>query len=242
MQFPFSFWGANYSPISPTSATCVAWWDPTNNASITLSSGKASQWNDLTGNGNNLIQATSTKQFTPTAAAINGKQAMLCNQSLNNMHGSGALSTGQLTSFSMWAVVYASSLAQYNGIIGSDGVTGNMFLEIGGGANQLDVWIAGVGAVGSTGSATITTSTLYWVAMTYSSGTLTVYINNVQKGTGTPSSRTLGNNYGVGGDPLNSNNFNGWSGYLGDCAIYNGVLSTADLTNLYNKFIVPKWG
>lgn len=242
MQFPFSFWGSNYSPISPTSATCVAWWDPTNNSSITLSSGKASQWNDLSGNGNTLIQTTSTKQFTPTAAAINGKQAMLCNQSLNNMHGSGALSTGQLTSFSMWAVVYGTSLAQYNGIIGSNGVTGNLLLEIGPSANQLDTWIYGVGSVAPTGAATITTNTLYWVAMTYSSGALAVYINNVQKSTSTTASRTLGNNYGVGGDPLNLSNFYGWVGYLGDCAIYNGVLSTTDLTNLYNKFIVPKWG
>lgn len=231
------------APYTPKSiATLVSWWDPTDNGSITTSGGKATQWNDQTANANNLVQATSTKQFTPTASAINGKQAMLCNQSLNNMHGAGALSSGSLTSFTIGALIQASSLAQFNGIIGSDSIAGNLFLEAGAGGTQIDCWVSSVGAIAGTGAASITTGTPYWVVMTYTSGSLTIYINNVSKGTSATASRTLGNNYGVGGDPANSNNFNGWAGYLGDGVIYSSVLSGTDLGNLYTLFAKPKWG
>lgn len=225
------------APYTPNSIPGITvWLDPTDNATITTSLGKATQWNDKSGNANNVAQALAIKQLTPTASAINGLQAMLCNQSLNNMHGT--LSGGALATFSAFAIVQAASLAQFNGIICSSATTGDFNLEIGSGSNTVDIFQWGVGS--TAGGGTVTTATTYCIGMVYSPGAGTVYINNVAAGTTTVASRHLGSTFGVAGDSANSNNFNGWAGYFGDLVVFNTTNST-DRNNLYNNYLKPKW-
>lgn len=64
-------------PWSPLSLpNLVAWYDASNAASITASSGAVSQWNDLSGNGLHLVQATGARQPTTGVDTINGLNAI----------------------------------------------------------------------------------------------------------------------------------------------------------------------
>lgn len=59
--------------FSPRNIPNLAFWvDASNAGSITIATG-VSQWNDLSGNGRNLTQATTTKQPALQSAALNGK-------------------------------------------------------------------------------------------------------------------------------------------------------------------------
>lgn len=66
----------NLIPTPPV-ANPTTWIDASLASSVTLSSGKVTQINDLSGNGRNLVQATSLNQPTYSTNVKNGKNAML---------------------------------------------------------------------------------------------------------------------------------------------------------------------
>jgi hypothetical protein len=60
----------------PITANMTGRWDPSVASSVTLSSGRVSQLNDLSGNGRHMVQATSSNQPTYTTAGKNGLNTM----------------------------------------------------------------------------------------------------------------------------------------------------------------------
>lgn len=60
----------------PILTNLATWIDPSDSGSVTLSSGKVSQINDLSGNGRHMVQATSTNQPTYASGVKNGLNAM----------------------------------------------------------------------------------------------------------------------------------------------------------------------
>lgn len=66
----------NLVPTLPVTANLTGYWDASNSSSVTLSSGKVSQLNDLSGNGRHMVQATGANQPTYATAVKNGLNAM----------------------------------------------------------------------------------------------------------------------------------------------------------------------
>lgn len=54
----------------------IAWYDADDDSTITLNSGKASDWNDKSGSGNHVTQATADRQPTLLTANQNGRDAL----------------------------------------------------------------------------------------------------------------------------------------------------------------------
>lgn len=67
--------GVAFSPIDITGL--IAWWDADDSSTITESSGAVSQWNDKSGTGNHLVQATGSLQPTLTANQLNGRPTII---------------------------------------------------------------------------------------------------------------------------------------------------------------------
>lgn len=65
---------ANFSPLSISGL--VGWWDASDTATITASSGSVSQLDDKSGNGYHLTQATGVKQPTTGTRTINSLNAL----------------------------------------------------------------------------------------------------------------------------------------------------------------------
>ena len=77
------------APIDPATLTNLrGWWKA--DTGITIATG-VSQWDDQSGNGNNLLQAVGASQPTVTAAAINGLPCITFNGSSHNMTAAFAL-------------------------------------------------------------------------------------------------------------------------------------------------------
>lgn len=236
------------SAIEPTSISgCQLWLDPTDNATITLVSGKASQWNDKSGNSNHATQSNATYRFTPTAATINGLQVMATPSILTYTANTGmgfTLGAGALSAFSFGMLVQPRATTEvFTALLGNSG-TGNITIETNGATTtKLDAYINNVGASGATASGVFNTGTTYFLFVTYSSPTLTMYLNNVSvlstttnlTGRQIPAANSVGGNTSVAGfKPLNS--------YMGDVVIYNTALGTTDRNNLYDNFYKTRWG
>jgi len=57
---------------TPLELSPVLWLDGSDSSSVTLVSGKVSQWNDKSGNGHHAVQSSSSKRPTYDTAALNG--------------------------------------------------------------------------------------------------------------------------------------------------------------------------
>jgi hypothetical protein len=65
-------------PFNPTLISgIVLWFDASNASTIISSAGSVSQWNDESGNANNLTQSTGSARFTIQSAALNGLNTLL---------------------------------------------------------------------------------------------------------------------------------------------------------------------
>lgn len=62
---------APWTPVVLASSVLKAWYDASDAASITASSGAVSQWNDKSGNANHITQATGTSKPTTGTQTIN---------------------------------------------------------------------------------------------------------------------------------------------------------------------------
>jgi hypothetical protein len=231
----------------PSIPNNILWLDPTDNSTITLSSGKVSQWSDKSGVGNNVVQTTSTYQWTPTAAAINGLQAMLTPNINTYAHGSGMTCTligGALPAFTIGMLVQTSINRIDNGLVTSQTATGDLALEIADSNNTaLDIWVDNVGSSGTTPSGGVVVGTNYWVVLTYDGTTGKIYMNNVLKLNSTThlASRQLAALIGVGGD-AGAGGYHEWFGYIGDVAIWSRALTATEVSNTYTQFAKSRWG
>jgi len=64
--------GVGVARFSPLDLDPVLWLDASAESSITESGGAVSQWDDLSGNGNDVVQATAAAQPTTGTTTING--------------------------------------------------------------------------------------------------------------------------------------------------------------------------
>lgn len=70
-------WPDLSSEFDPTDiAGCEGWFDACDSGSITLASGKVSQWNDRSGNGKHATQITPGNRPVVTTGALNGKDVI----------------------------------------------------------------------------------------------------------------------------------------------------------------------
>jgi len=74
LAFPIALLKSSAAAWAPTnlSTDLLGWWDTQDAASITHSSGAVSQWNDKSGNGKHLTQATSGNKPTYSATGMDG--------------------------------------------------------------------------------------------------------------------------------------------------------------------------
>jgi len=63
---------ANPSIIPGSVPNLAAWWDASYQPSVIYSGGKVSQWNDISGNGENFVQASSSHQPAYGSTTLNG--------------------------------------------------------------------------------------------------------------------------------------------------------------------------
>jgi hypothetical protein len=255
--------------FQPSSITGLkAWYDPSDTTSITSSSGKVSQINDKSGNGYNLVQATSANQPTTGTRTINSLNVLdytAVVQTLINGTPSNWTFMSNTSGSSIFAVFKFDNLSQRNGVyytgynpqgytststyftaLQTSGYVDHLVGDGAGNLNFLNRPSSGYAA-----------STNYYVTVLGDPGNATaanrskVYINtgsalaaNTQTYTaGTAAPKTgfsLGGYLDNGQTPFTDTD-GALDGVIGEVIVYTGVLSGADQTTVKN-YLATKWG
>lgn len=214
-------------PIDVLDLSPVAWWDASDASSITLDGGKVSQWDDKSGYGWHLSQATSTQRPSVTTAAVNGLDAVTWPTTGNDYHLTTA--AGTFTAAEFYAVVEFDgngAFPNFNGLIVINGA--GPFWVLGGFSGLYD---NGVSAYINANSLTNRTTNLFpeidspcLVRFRLASG----------------GDFTTSNGVMVGSE-VNVNLNRGWEKYICELVAVPVVLSIADRYVLEYS-LMNKWG
>jgi len=226
-----------YYQFKPTSITgCTLWLDATDNTTITQASSVVSQWNDKSGTGNNMTQATSGSR--PVLSNLsNGMQAL--NFASGKFMSNTTISFP--TNYSVFIVGYVGSTTTWarllNGTTSSDAY---LFLGSGPSGVNFSTFVGNGTTWNDTNDNTPTNAntSLCLMEMTNNNTTtgLLPYFN------GTALTAKNGSTVTFTGLCLGSiNTGQPWNGYICEVLVFNSVLSTTNRQNV-EGYLANKWG
>lgn len=123
-------WLPTKAPAAWTPASLpnlVAWYDASDTASITQSSGAVSQWNDKSGNLRHLLQGTGARQPTTAVDTINGFNVLKFVRGNNSFLSVTGVTIAQ--PLTMLAVVKKTASTGNLQIVGNDQGTATLFVD-----------------------------------------------------------------------------------------------------------------
>jgi hypothetical protein len=219
---------------APDIAGLQLWLDADDSDTITLNGSTVSQWNDKSGNGYHVSQATASNQPTLTSNVLNSKNVLRFDGG-DYLTNASATPVGGSTNRTIFVVFnYTGSNIRYAFMLGPNGASSGQQFGI---SQEIAVrvsfgnriWSSSVGSSHSIVSIVL-------------DGTSTTDISAWQNGTSLSISSTLSNtintqsSFGVGGQ--------GSSLLIGDVAevlVYSSALSTSDRESV-ESYLSSKWG
>lgn len=220
--------------FTPASLAPRAWYDAAETSSITASSGAVSQWNDLSGNGYHLSQATAINQPITGANTINGLNVIRFDGS-NDWIANTTLPASQTQPWSIFIVAKASSAVTTTRALMNpySGDNGAGFLETATGVRYVSAYF---GAVGRGPSITDTnTNVFFWLA----SGTSSIVGANTTFSTVSAGTLTRGAGLIIGSNLQRTSEF--FNGDVAEIIFFNYALTTAQRDQC-RAHLASKWG
>jgi len=231
--------------INPKSLSgLVGWWDASDNASITLTSGFVSQLDDKSGSGYHLSQ--SAEAARPSLSTVNGKQFLLFDGSNDWLTRSvGVNPTGTVLAVAATYYLTPQTAVQQNVMSFGQVTTANFQHALGVFNNgwQGDYRNASTFANYGRAAGSASTSSLAILSgvyagnagsnfrlnkSLYASAATTVIVSNT-------------NSMSIGGRNVNGSLVGPFNGIIGEVIWYNRTLSDAEILSVEN-YLAAKWG
>jgi hypothetical protein len=234
------------SSFAPTDLSGLqAWWK--SGVGVTLNSTTVSEWDDQSGNGNNLTQGTAANQptYNSTDASWNGLASISFDGSNDFLkaHSLAAMFQGTDLPYTIVTAVKRGAGGTYRFLLGSnDSVAGNAQNAVGQRYNSTDEYViyrrdsANNSAVTEKGTANNNAVIIRW----QNSGTVAeVYVNGSSVGSGANDVGVLSSQdiFSLGAFPTGTTTAANF--YLGDVAevvVYNRLLTAGEQTQIENYF------
>jgi len=210
------------------------WLDADDSSTITEVAGAVSQWNDKSGQGNNVTQGTGSAQPTTNATTQSEKNVLDFDGGDNFSVPAGVFSIPGGPNTVFIVAKRTTETAAIEGLMALDrsGVATDWSVEFNATSGSVDYKNAGV--VTSAGN----TNTNFQIIHGFRSGTtVSVDVNN-----GTPTTDTTGaDRAAVDVGFIGTRGANNLTGSIAEIIIYNRSLSSAEITNV-ETFLANKWG
>lgn len=227
--------------FQPKSLSGLAgWYDASDAATITQSSGLVSQWNDKSGAGNHLTQSNSSYRFTTGSHTINGKNVLFAatqQSSFNVPSGLYSLFNSDWTMFFVKKNTVFSPDQWY--MSGFSGGYYGLFIPSGGGSVRA---LSKNGAFTNVSSVSVTNNTYQQsIGAFKESGYITAFADGVL---GTPQAadnKTLTGSNVLALGAFGSTGGTGISGDIAEVVIYNRSLTVAERAKV-DAYLARKWG
>ena len=228
--------GGGVAPFSPLDLGCNLWLDATDATTITEVSGDVSQWDDKSGNGNDVTQTLSTDRPS-NGGTLNGNNVIDWGSATNRKR----LILNRGANTDNWQDVYVvgkwdaadTTFPRFNGLFSAFGSTGTA---------------SGIGLTGSPGTAYFFSGGVFYDNLFLNS--LSISVNQDVLGV----SNTIANafylsfsaNSAIGVDGISvggerNNNSNGWQGVIGEVVAFPTKLNATDRATM-NTYLTNKWG
>jgi hypothetical protein len=228
----------------------LLWLDASNSGSITQSAGSVSQWNDLSGNGNNVAQPTGANRPTYSATGFNGTKPGITFTSGSSQWIQNASVALNSAPFNVFVVLTTpTSGASNSGVITLLGT---------GQSNDYDnlksfafvatsAWRMAILAPFDDSSMAITINTPVSVGWSFDGTNGSGYLNNaIDAYSPTGKTGAFGNttaNIVMGARQVSGIGGNYFDGTFGEVVMWTGAPSSTDRTNLYSYWKTTKgWG
>lgn len=211
-------------------AGLLAWFQADNAGSITSSGGAVSQWNDLSGGGNHLAQATGANQPTTGTRTINGRNVIDFDGTNDYM---AVTMTSDATPYTIIFVGRLDTTASQQNIIDGSGSSNRAVLLC---SNSAKYGMYGAALRSSTVTPSTTNAEI--VIGIFNGSSSVMYVDggaSVASGDpfeGAYVGLTVGSRYD------GAVNFNG---IIGEVLIYNSALSSTDLNSI-GDYLATRWG
>lgn len=230
-------------------SSCVLWLDASKLSSIAKDgSNRVATWGDLSGQGNDVAQATDGNKPVWTSGAINGLPALLFDDAASQVLESStpAVSTAPFTVLCAAQPDTTSGSLIAFAISDKDSQTDRFRLYFSNGSNV--IWqgldpTPGTGGESSSDSGYSANTTYVCTGREVSSTSRFVYLNGTA-GSENTDDRTPANVdvTTVGARRSSSSSWVGFfSGYIAEIAVFNEALSTLNRTRL-EQYMADKWG
>jgi len=222
---------------TPTQLTSAVWLDAADSATITLNGSTVSQWNDKSGNGRHVSQATAANQPTYTASGLNGKP-VLTFDGVNDRLSTASTTLGITNSASLAVVTQMSSRTPpEQGIVGSDDLAARFGFFITG-ANMIR-WNPIANAYNNIQASSVIGSQI--LVGTAQSGSTALFRNGTSIATGTgPTGTMVSTPFGIG-NMLPGTTLPHFSGPIAEVIVSSSAFSTTDRQKL-EGYLAWKWG
>jgi hypothetical protein len=213
--------------FTPTDiASLAAWWDASDESTITDVYGSVSQWDDKSGNGRHASQGTASLQPITGTRTINGLNVI-------DFTNGDRLTTGTFGPITqpleIWAVVqFDSSTVGYitEGLDSSNRFTTGHFSNL---------WVLNAGNF-LDGTTTVATA-LHAIRALFDTTSSELWVDGASEITGNAGSNEL-DGLNIGGRYDNAN----WvDGRIAEILLFNDELSAGDVTDL-ETYLANKWG
>jgi hypothetical protein len=216
---------ASVVPFDPLSLSPVAWWDASDDSTITEVSGRISDWDDKSGNGWDLTQSTAGSRPSYTTAAINGLN--VAEWPADPRYDFMTSASGTFEMQELYVVLDYSGtsiFATYNGILTSQ--NDDFYITGDASATGLQV-LSGTSAYINGDN---TTNRLTNVFPEIESPCLLRVVSTTQRTT--TSGVTVGRDRYLG--------VRVWRGYIGEMIVFDAPLSSGDRGDL-ETYLMDKW-
>lgn len=246
--------------LSPIPLTNLKLWlDASVASSITSSGGRVSQWNDLSAQGNNVVQATASYKPETGAATINGLNALRFNNATltEKMESNGAASIWAFMSNATGCTIFSVGkydnsvdgwlISTYNGSGSIAGIihyiNGSLYPTNYVGGTGATAAIAAINAVSVGTTNAFSFTSVNDPSNATASARNKIYLNSTAAtqnntntaafNTGTPSYTLTIGNTGINAGPF--------KGTVGEVIVYSGQLSGTDISTV-QTYLKTKWG
>lgn len=219
--------GGSFDPSTVTGLR--AWYDADDAGSFTFSSGSiVSQWNDLSSNGNHLVQATTASQPSRTGT-VNGRSSVVFDGSNDTM--AAVLASGAVRPYTVFMVaVNAETGSTQRTAFTFEPNDGRFYRASAGNLNMFQGAVLSSGVSWGTG-VRLVTGVFNGVSSTVA----------VDSGSDVSGSAGTGNN----GTEVNIGSLYGtgeyWNGQVCEFLYYNGILGSTDQADI-KAYLKAKWG
>lgn len=233
-----TFNGATFG-FSPTDLpNCKIWLDAADTTSIISSGGLVSQWNDKSGNGNHAT-ASGTARPTTGTRTLNSKNVLDFDGSTDFMSFTNGITGGSYTIFFV-CLVDSLSATLPRSVIGTD-ATGGPVMRFANttSTGKMQVVRRGQSVLLTANTTNVVATPYSFIITTYNSGNA-VTRNGVADGSNATSASYTQNIKAIGSESSTSWS-NGHDGIIAESAIYTGILTGPQITQIIN-YSVAKWG